>query len=77
MIKGDTAYVRNVGFGYTTFEVHKVAKVTKKGTYLRGLDYPFDTTTGRQLCDLPATGLTVSICVTDAEIERAKKECSE
>lgn len=71
--RGGYAYVKNVGFG-TSFERFRITKVTKKGVYLDALDSPFDPVTGRYLSDLPSAGITVSLCVSAADIARAKKE---
>lgn len=75
--KGGTAYVMNVGFGLTSFEKLTVAKAGKDRIEIDGLDYPFCAKTGKQIHDLPNIGLTVSLCVTDADIERATHECAD
>jgi hypothetical protein len=72
--KGDSTFMKCVGYGYTTYEeCEEVVSVSKGQIKLENRDYPFDAATGKQICDLPDLGLKVTLCVTTEEIARAKK----
>lgn len=73
--KGDQTYLKCVGYGYTTFERGcDVLRVRQDKIWLENGDYPYDAKTGKLIADLPSLGLSVTLCVTDADIARAKKE---
>lgn len=70
--KGDTAYIKNVGYGLTSFETFEVERVSKGKVFVDCLDYPFDAATGDYITKLPGLGLAVSLCVSPTDIARAK-----
>ncbi len=79
MKKGDTAYTKCIGYGLTTYEAYgTVDKINK----IKGVDYvwidpyepPFKLSDGKRYEEDPAgLGLVVRLCVTEAQIEVAKK----
>lgn len=76
--KGSKTYMKCVGYGLTTYEPGEdVASVRNGKITLENRDYPYDAKTGRMICDLPDLGLRVSLCVTEAEVERAKRYIKE
>jgi hypothetical protein len=75
MKKGDKAFFKCVGYGYTTFEECKVERIRANKIHIVGSDDPYDAKTGQRIgADLPDLGLAVSLCVSADDIDRARRE---
>lgn len=75
--KGDTTFMKLVGYGLTSYETgENVESVKKNVISLENRMGKFDAMTGRPL-EGGSLGLTCSICVTHKEIAAAEKYIAE
>jgi hypothetical protein len=72
---GDKCYTKAIGYGLVTYEEQEVESVTKRGVKLYNLDTLYDPETG--IGAGPSLGLEIRLCITKAEIEKAKRGVQE